>query len=179
MPAPYGIHIPRPVYISWKWSDGESQDMSQEGTEICLALATCSRPWTGKALRTEERMHTCASMMYMIDMEMVAIIKDLRLISPKRRTRHSHSRAFQAINCRAVHRKNCLLYPYLLTFNPLPKTFFWHFWKRKLFLPYFHQKIMIFPLWSNERKKYDFLPTYPTKKYRVGVQPNKQFLRMA
>ena len=83
-------------------------------------------------------------------------------------------------------KKNCLLYPYLLTFNPPIRNFFWHFWKIKLFffLPHFHQEITIFPLCSNEKKKkwiffFPYLPTYSTKKYRVGVQQTNIFLRMA
>ena len=38
-------------------------------------------------------------------------------------------------------------YPLL---TPPTQYLFWHFF---LFLPHFHQKIMIFPLWSNQRKK--------------------------
>ena len=51
----------------------------------------------------------------------------------------------------------------------LENDFFFFF-----FLPHFHQKITIFPLRSNvkkkkkKKKKYAiFLPTYPTKQYRV------------
>ena len=44
-------------------------------------------------------------MMYKIDREMVAISKESRLIPPKRKSRHSHSRAFQVINCRIDKRK--------------------------------------------------------------------------
>ena len=57
-------------------------------------------------------------------------------------------------------------YPLL---TPLPNTFFGTSGKLTFFfLPHFHQKIMIFPLWNNQRKKLTLkkkkiLPTYPTK----------------
>ena len=53
-------------------------------------------------------------------------------------------------------------YPLL---TPLPNTFFGTSGKLTfLFLPHFHQKIMIFPLWNNQRKKLTLkkkkIPTY-------------------
>ena len=43
MPASSGIHIHRPTYRSWKWSNGERQDTLQVGTETPPVLATCCR----------------------------------------------------------------------------------------------------------------------------------------
>ena len=84
-----------------------------------------------------------------------------------------------------IKKNVCLLYPYLPTFTPPspPQK------KKKknigFFFFFFHQKITIFPLRSKvkikkkKKKKMFFLPTYPTKKYRVGVQQTNNFLRMA
>ena len=77
--------------------------------------------------------------------------------------------------------KNCLLYPNLPTFNAPTQNFFQHFWKIKLFLPHFHQKITTLPLWSNERKKKKYektffpLPSY--QKIQGRGTANKQFFK--
>ena len=44
-------------------------------------------------------------MPYKADRNLVAIKKDKRLVSPKRRTRHSHTRAYQLPGCRTDRRK--------------------------------------------------------------------------
>ena len=80
-----------------------------------------------------------------------------------------------------------LLYHYLPTFNPPVQNFFFFFALLDFFFffffffwPHFPQKITIFPLCSYVRKKKNvFLHTYPTQKYRVGVQQTNKFLRMA
>ena len=66
----------------------------------------------------------------------------------------------------------------------LPKTFLALPENKKNCWPHFHQKITIFSLCSNERRKKNmqnfFFPTYlPTQKYRLGVQQTNNFLRMA
>ena len=85
---------------------------------------------------------------------------------------------------KAIHKKKkfvCCTYPIL---TPLPPNFFDTSGKENFLSPHFHQKITIFPLCSDERKRNNekkevFLPTYPTQKYRVGVQQTNNFLRIA
>ena len=67
---------------------------------------------------------------------------------------------------------------------PPPPNFFWHFWKIKCFFAPFSSENHDVPIVQQcKRKKYAkknfFLPTYPTKKYRVGVQQTNSCLRMA
>ena len=45
-------------------------------------------------------------LLYKVDRKLVAITKDKRPIQPKRRTRHSNARAYQALSCRTDRRKN-------------------------------------------------------------------------
>ena len=90
--------------------------------------------------------------------------------------------------------KNCLLHPYLPTFNsppapppsfPYPELFFWHFWEMKHFLALFSSEITIFSHDGAMKEKQNninlFFPSYlpNQKKYRVGVQQTNTFLRMA
>ena len=78
--------------------------------------------------------------------------------------------------------KNCLFAVPLPThFYPPYRKLFWHFWKKK-FAP-FSSENQDFPIVQQCKKKYakkmfSYLPTYPTKKYRVGVQQTNNFLRM-
>ena len=59
-------------------------------------------------------------MMYNIDRGLVAISKEERFIPPKRPTRHSHSRAFQTINCRTEKRKMSFFPRTVRDWNALP-----------------------------------------------------------
>ena len=77
-------------------------------------------------------------------------------------------------------KKNCLLYPYLPTFNPPTQNFFRHFWKKNFFAP-FSSGNHDFPIMTQCKKKiiWFFFPAYQTKKYRIGVQQTNNFLRIA
>ena len=91
--------------------------------------------------------------------------------------------------CSSELKTVCLLYPYLPTFNPphypklflalLDNNFFFFFWA--LFSSENHD----FPITQQCKKKKTyankifFIPTYPTKKYRVGVWQTNSFLGMA
>ena len=78
------------------------------------------------------------------------------------------------------------MYPYLATLNPnTQNVFFFLVLLENIYVPHFHQKIKFFHYAAlKEEDKYAhkknvFLPTYPTKKYRVGVQQTNIFLRIA
>ena len=65
---------------------------------------------------------------------------------------------------------------------PLPRTPYpepvWHFWKIKHFLALFSSENHNFSHYGAKKEKYNinlFFPTYPTKKYRVGVQQTNTF----
>ena len=57
--------------------------------------------------KTEKR-DAWLCLLYKADRKLVAITKDKRPIQPKRRTRHSHARAYQALSCRTDRRKNSI-----------------------------------------------------------------------
>ena len=82
-----------------------------------------------------------------------------------------------------VHKNNFVCctptYPLL---TPLPKAFM-ALLENKAFFALFSSENLDFPITEqgkkkNMKKKF-FLPTYPTKKYRVGIQQTNNFLRMA
>ena len=59
-------------------------------------------------------------MMYKVDRNLVAIMKDKRLAPPKRRTRHFHTRAYQTQSCRTDRRKNSFFPRTVRDWNALP-----------------------------------------------------------
>lgn len=59
-------------------------------------------------------------MMYKIDRNLVAIKKENRLTPPKKRTRHSHNRAYQVPSCRIDRRKMSFFPRTLKDWNALP-----------------------------------------------------------
>ena len=76
-------------------------------------------------------------------------------------------------------KKNCLLYPYLPTFNPPPpprlspnQNFFWHFWKMKHFLALFssenHDFFPMMEQWKKKKNNKLFFPTYLPNQKNTG-----------
>lgn len=73
-----------------------------------------------KAHVEDRRKYARLCMMHKIDRGLVAITKEKRLIPPKRRTRHSHSRGFQLIKCRTDKRKMSFIPRTIRDWNALP-----------------------------------------------------------
>ena len=78
-------------------------------------------------------------------------------------------------------KKNCLLYPYLPTFNLPTQNFFWHFWKIELIFAPFSSENHDFPImqqWKKKKIMNIFFPTYlPNQKIQDRGTANKQFFK--
>ena len=77
---------------------------------------------------------------------------------------------------RKATNKNVFAVPLPTHFKPPYPKLFWHFWK-KMFLPHFHQKVIIFSLSNNERGKHiNCPPTYlPNQNIQGRDIANKHF----
>ena len=77
-------------------------------------------------------------------------------------------------------KKSCLVYSYLSTFNNSTQNIFGTSGKWNFFCPIFTRKSQFSHYGAMKEKNNMFfsLPTYPTKKYRVGVHQTNNFLRM-
>ena len=74
--------------------------------------------------------------------------------------------------------KSLFAVPLPVHLKPPYQKSFWHFWRRKHFLPHFHKKIIIFSLSSNERGCGEvILLSYPTKIFGVGIQQTNNLFK--
>ena len=85
----------------------KTRNGTTEGCQICEKQSYRNTSSVSDMLSTmnwrslqDRRRDASLCMMYKVDRNLVATTKDKRLAPPKRRTRHSHARAYQTQSCR-------------------------------------------------------------------------------